>query len=78
MPTPPVNGAASIRYLTAGTRQPYSIEFAAMPLISANGRAPLFGVKPMSRIRANASANITTRTAARRTNGAPRLIAWAR
>ena len=30
MPTPPVNSASTISHLTAGTRQPYSIEAAAI------------------------------------------------
>ena len=35
------------------------------------------GVKPMSRISLNATANISARTTARRTNGTPRLVCWA-
>jgi hypothetical protein len=50
------------------------MEFAAMYLISAIGRLSRFGVKPMSRIMTNATTNITASTAARRMNGAPRLV----
>ena len=41
MPTPPVNSASTISHLTAGTRQPYSIEFEAIFRISAERPAAL-------------------------------------
>ena len=78
MPTPPVNSACTISHLTAGTRQPYSIDSDAIRRISASGRPPRSGAKPMSCISPNATMNITARIAARRTNGAPRLTCCAR
>ena len=38
MPDAPVNSASTISHLTAGTRQPYSIEAEAILRISASGR----------------------------------------
>ena len=73
MPTPPVNSDSTISHFTAGTRQPYSIEAPAILRISASGRPPCSGVKPMSRISRNATTNITTSTTPRSTNGTPRL-----
>ena len=77
MPTPPMNRDSTISHFTAGTRQPYSIEAEAILRISARGRPPFSGVKPMSRISRKATPNITTRMAARITNGTPRLVCWA-
>ena len=48
-----------------------------MRRISLVTRSPRLGVKPTSRITANAATNMTTRTAALRTNGTPRLVTWA-
>ena len=48
------NTAASIRYLMARTRHPYSIELAVMVLISAHAPPSRFGVNPMSCIKNNA------------------------
>ena len=49
-----VNSAWTISHFTAGTRQPFSIDAEAMARISASGRAPRLGVKPMSRMNLNA------------------------
>ena len=73
MPTPPVNSACTISHLTAGTRQPPSIDSVAIRRISASGRPRCAGVKPTSCIIRNATANMITRTAARTTNGVPRF-----
>ena len=72
-----MNSACTISHLTAGTRQPYSIEAEAILRISSIGRPPFWGVKPTSCISANATANITTSTAPRSTNGTPKLVCWA-
>ena len=77
MPTPAVNGEASISHLTDGTRQPYSIELEVMVRISLTVPSLFLGVNPMSFIAANAKPNMTTSTAARITNGTPRLVSWA-
>ncbi len=77
MPTPPVNSASTISHLTAGTRQPYSIEAEAIFRISASGRPPFSGVNPTSCMSLKATTNITTRTRPRSTNGTPRLVCWA-
>lgn len=77
MPTPAVNGDASISHFTAGTRQPYSTEAPAIRAIPCLTPPPRCGVKPMSFISTNASTNITTSTTPRRTNGTPRFVAWA-
>ena len=74
MPTPPANSASSMSHLTAGTRQPYSIEADAILRISASGRPPFSGVKPTSCMSLNASTNITASTTPRSTNGTPRLV----
>ena len=74
MPTPPVNSDSTISHLTAGIRQPYSIELEAIFRISASGRPPFSGVKPTSCMSRNATPNITIRTTPRRTNGTPRLV----
>ncbi len=76
MPTPPVNSDSTISHLTAGLRQPYSIDAEAILRISASGRSPFTGVKPTSCIIRNATTNITASTTARSTNGTPRLV-WA-
>ena len=74
MPTPPVNRDSTISHLTAGTRQPYSIEAEATLRISARGRPPFSGVKPMSCMSLNATTNITIRMRPRSTKGTPRLV----
>ena len=74
MPTPPVNSAWTMSHLTAGTRQPWSTEAAAILRISVSGRPLFSGVKPTSCIIRNATANITTSTTPRSTNGTPRLV----
>ena len=77
MPTPAVNGDASIIHFTAGTLQPYSID--ALEILRTSWASPScrVGVKPTSFMTAYASANISTRMIARRTNGTPKLVAWA-
>jgi hypothetical protein len=77
MPTPPVKSAPTISHFTAGTRQPYSIEFVQIVRISASGRPPLSGVKPTSCMSRNATTNIRARINPRAMKGAPRLIASA-
>jgi hypothetical protein len=72
-----VKGEASITHFTAGTRHPYwsdALEIRWKPLATPS---PRVGVKPMSRITANASANIATSTTARRTKGTPRFVTCA-
>ncbi len=54
-----MNSASTISHLTAGTRQPYSTEAAATFLISASGGPPFAGLKPMSCMSRNATANIS-------------------
>jgi hypothetical protein len=73
MPTPPAKRASTISHLTAGTRQPYSIDASAILRISASGRPPLSGVKPTSCIILNATTNMAASTTPRSTKGAPRL-----
>ena len=68
---------STISHLTAGTRQPYSIESAVILRISASGRPPFSGVKPTSCMSLNATTNITTSTPPRRRKGTPRLVCWA-
>ena len=78
MPTPPVTSACTISHFTAGTRQPYSIDARGDPAhLAPAGARRARRVKPMSCISRNATTNITARTAARRTNGAPRLTSCA-
>ena len=48
MPTPAVNGEASIIHLIEGTRQPYSIESSRMVRISLRVPSLFFGSKPRS------------------------------
>ena len=71
MPTPPVRSDSTISHFTAGTRQPYSIEFPAMRRTSVATPALRSGVKPRSCISRNATTNITSSTIPRRTNGTP-------
>jgi hypothetical protein len=72
-----VKNEASIIHFTAGTRQPYSIDAPEMRRIPFRTPSPRLGVNPTSRMTAKASANISTRTTARRTNGTPRFVTWA-
>ena len=72
-----MNSACTISHFTDGTRQPYSIDSDAIRRISASGRPPRSGVKPMSCISRHATTNISARITARSTNGKPRLIHWA-
>jgi hypothetical protein len=74
MPTPPVKRASTISHLTAGARQPNSIEAEAIFRISASGRPLFSGVNPTSCMSLNATTNITTRTRPRSTNGTPRFV----
>ena len=69
MPTPPLNSELTISHLTAGTRQPYSIESEVILRISASGRSPFSGVKPTSCMSRKATTNMTSRTPARTRNG---------
>jgi hypothetical protein len=74
MPTPPANSTSTMSHLTAGTRQPYSIESEAIFRISSSGRPPFSGVKPTSCMSLNATTNMTPSTTPRSTNGTPRLV----
>ena len=77
MPTPKVNGAASITQRTGGLRNPPSTEPRMTDRTSDATLAPRFGVNPRSCMNRSAISTVTASRPARITYGTPRFVAWA-
>ena len=77
MPTPAVNGAASIIQRTGGFFSPYSIEASKTAFVACSGLSAGTGVKPRSCISRHATTNMTSRTPTRSRNGTPSEVACA-
>ena len=67
MPTPALNGAASITQRTGALRRPWSTDDRRMLRTSARTEVPRFGVKPTSCIDSHATVNDSPSSTARTT-----------
>src|SRR6478609_10188237 len=77
MPTPAVNGLASMSQRTGGLPRPYFTEALSTVRVAAIGPSLRSGVKPMSRMRIAATTNIASSSPTRTRKGAPRLLSCA-
>ncbi len=77
MPTPALNGAASISQRTGGLRRPPSMAPLTTFRTAPIGLAPRCGVKPISRMNHQATTKVTPSITARMMYGTPRFVSWA-